>query len=171
MSSVIAQVKDGKVTVLDEIVLSRASTYQACEEFGRRFPAHERGLIVYADASGAKMQTTGKTDLAILREFLHGDRYGEVTFKVPKSNPSVRERVMLMNVKLAGDGGAAPLLIDPRCQELVKDFEQVTYKENSQVVDKERDWRRTHLSDALGYLVWQECRGGMPPGERGQRIV
>lgn len=171
MSSVIAQVKDGKVTVLDEIVLSRASTYHACEEFERRFPEHRAGLTVYADASGAKMQTTGKTDLAILREFLRGDRYGEVQFKVPKSNPAVRERVMLMNVKLAEDGGAAPVRIDPRCRELVKDFEQVTYKENSQVIDKERDSRRTHLSDALGYLVWQECRGGMMPGERGQRIV
>ena len=63
------------------------------------------------------------------------------------------------------------MLIDPRCRELVKDFEQVTYKENSQVVDKERDPRRTHLSDALGYLVWQECRGGIMPGEKGQRIV
>jgi len=39
---------------------------------------------------------------------------------------------------------------------LIKDFEQVTYKENSQVMDKDRDSRRTHLSDALGYLVWQE---------------
>jgi hypothetical protein len=171
MSSVIAQVRDGKVTVFDEIVLHRASTHQACEEFEGRFPEHAGGLTVYADASGGHMQTTGKTDIAILREFLNGDRYGGVQFKVPKANPAVRERVMLMNVKLAGHGAAAPLLIDPRCKELVKDFEQVTYKENSQVIDKERDWRRTHLSDALGYLVWQECRGGMIPGERGQRIV
>ncbi len=171
MSSVIAQVSGGKVTVIDEIVLSRASTYQACEEFETRFPEHEAGLTVYADASGSRMQTTGTTDLAILRDFLQGDRYGVVDFKIPKSNPAVRERVMLMNVKLAGLGGEMPLQVDPRCRELVKDFEQVTYKEDSQVIDKERDSRRTHLSDALGYLVWQECRGGMKPGERGQRIV
>ena len=54
----------------------------------------------------------------------------------------------------------------PRCKELIKDFEQVTYKENSQVIDKERDPRRTHLSDALGYLVWQEFRGGETVGEQ-----
>ncbi len=171
MSSVVAQVRDGKVIVLDEIVLSRASTYQACEEFERRFPGHESGLTVYADASGGRMQTTGKSDMAILESFLHGNQYGTVDFKVPKANPAVRERVMLMNVKMSGENGASPVLIDPRCRELVKDFEQVTYKENSQVIDKERDPRRTHLSDALGYLVWQECRGGMMPGERGQRIV
>jgi hypothetical protein len=171
MASVVAQIRDGKVMVLDEIVLSRATTYQACEEFERRFPGHLCGLTVYADASGAKMQTTGKADLVILQEHLQGERYGGVTFKVPKSNPAVRERVMLMNVKLSGNGGPPQVLIDRKCRELVKDFEQVTYKENSQVVDKERDPRRTHLSDALGYLVWQECRGGMMPGEKGQRIV
>ncbi len=34
MCSVIAQVRrDGRVVVLDEIVLSRASTYEACSEF------------------------------------------------------------------------------------------------------------------------------------------
>jgi len=171
MASVVAQIKDGKVIVLDEIALSRATTYQACEEFERRYPNHLCGLTVYADASGAKMQTTGKTDLAILQESLLAERYGGVQLKVPRANPVVRERVMLMNVKLSGNGGAPQILIDPRCRELVKDFEQVTYKENSQVIDKERDPRRTHLSDALGYLVWQECRGGVMPGEKGQRIV
>jgi hypothetical protein len=27
------------------------------------------------------------------------------------------------------------------------------------------------LSDALGYLVWQECNGLPPIGERGQRLM
>jgi hypothetical protein len=48
------------------------------------------------------------------------------------------------------------MMIDPRCKELIQDFEQVSYKEDSTEVDKNKDRRRTHLSDALGYLVWQE---------------
>ena len=81
-------------------------------------------------------------------------------FRIPKSNPAVRDRVTLMNAKLAvGGRGARLLQVHPRCRELIQDFEQVTYKENSQVIDKDRDPKRTHLSDALGYLVWQECRG------------
>ncbi len=27
------------------------------------------------------------------------------------------------------------------------------------MIDKDRDPKRTHLSDALGYLVWQEFQG------------
>jgi Terminase large subunit, T4likevirus-type, N-terminal len=169
MSSVIAQVhKDGLVVVLDEIVLSRASTYDACSEFISRFESHAGGLIVYADASGARMQTSGKTDLLILREALKN--YGRVQYRIPKANPLVRDRVTLMNARLAAADGSRWLLVHPRCQELIRDFEQVIYKEGSQVVDKDRDKRRTHLSDALGYLVWQECGGRGTVGEMGKRL-
>lgn len=170
MCSVIGQVhQDGRVVVLDEIVLSRASTYDACAEFLERFPGHSGGLVVYADATGARLQTTGKTDLEILRESLAD--YGQVEFKIPKSNPAVRDRVTLMNAKLAAADGTRLLRIDPRCEEVIRDFEQVLYKEGSQAIDKDRDPRRTHLSDALGYLVWQECGCRETVGEMGKRLL
>ena len=171
MCSVVAQVSDEQVTVLDEIVLSRASTHDACEEFGERFRGHAAGLLVYADATGARLQTSGTTDLEILKKFFRGEAYGEVKYRIPKSNPAVRERVMLMNAKLQSASGERRLKVHPRCKELIKDFEQVTYKENSLIVDKDRDPRRTHLSDALGYLVWQECKLSGGVGERGGRLL
>jgi hypothetical protein len=171
MSSVIAQVDGEKVTAVDEIVLSRATTQQACEEFETRFPRHAAGLVVYADATGTRMQTTGTSDVAVLKAFFRGGDWGEVTFRVPPSNPAVRDRVAVMNAKLAAANGARTLTVDTRCRELIKDLEQVVFKENSQVIDKERDPKRTHLSDALGYLVWQEFQGRLPIGERGERLV
>ena len=86
-------------------------------------------------------------------------------FKIPKSNPAVRDRVTLMNSKLESAGGERRLAIHPRCKELIKDFEQVTYKENSLVIDKDRDPKRTHLSDALGYLAV----AGVPGRDEGGR--
>ncbi len=165
MCSVVAQVAGDGVVVLDEIVLSRSTTQQACEEFQNRFPEHGAGLKVYADASGAHMQTTGTSDLAVLKKFFRSGEYGAVEFKVPRSNPAVRDRVMVVNVAFQG------MKIDARCKELIKDLEQVAYKENTQVIDKDRDPRRTHLSDALGYLVWQELRVGEKVGERGTRLI
>jgi hypothetical protein len=171
MCSVIAQASGEEVVVLDEIVLPRASTKDACEEMARRFPAHGRGLVVYADATGARLQTSGTTDLKILRDFFGDGEYGEVVFKVPKSNPAVRERVALMNGKLESAAGLRMLRVNARCRELIKDLEQVGYKENSLLIDKDKDPKRTHLSDALGYLVWQECRGPEGVGERGMRLL
>ena len=165
MCSVVAQVEGDGVLVLDEIVLSRATTQQACEEFQSRFPEHGAGVKVYADASGSHMQTTGTSDLAVLKKFFRSGEYGAVEFKVPRSNPAVRDRVMVVNVAFER------MKIDARCKELIKDLEQVAYKENTQVIDKDRDPRRTHLSDALGYLVWQELRVGEKVGERGKRLI
>ena len=81
MCSVVAQVEGERVRVLDEIVLSRASTQDACEEFERAVSGACGGLVVYADATGARMQTTGTTDVAILREFFRSGEYGDVEFQ------------------------------------------------------------------------------------------
>jgi hypothetical protein len=51
------------------------------------------------------------------------------------------------------------------------DFEEVTFKPDSSVIDKDKDPKRTHLSDALGYLIWQECRPGVAFGEQGKRLI
>jgi hypothetical protein len=117
------------------------------------------------------MQTTGKSDLQILTRALKEAGYRAADFRIPKSNPAIRERVMLLNAKLKSADGERLLKVDPKCKELIADFEQVTYKEGSQVIDKERDSRRTHLSDALGYLVWQEQWGRGSVGERNLRLV
>ena len=171
MCSVVAQVKDGMVSAIDEIVISRASTGDACEEFHSRFPKHEAGICVYGDATGSRLQTAGTTDYRVIREFFYREGYRNVSYKVPKSNPPVRERTALVNAKLKSAAGEKQLVISRKCVELVKDLEEVTYKADSGVIDKERDPRRTHLSDALGYLIWQECRPQAPVGEQGQRLL
>ena len=89
---------------------------------------------------------------------------------MPQSNPAVRERVNLMNAKLRSAAGEIGLLVDGKCKELIKDFEQVAYKADTCQIDKDRDRMRTHLSDALGYLLWQECRPRQTIGERQGRI-
>ncbi len=171
MSSVVAQIAGGAVTVLDEIVISRASTEQACEEFHARFPRHDAGLCIYGDASGSRMQTTGTTDYQVIREYFHREGYLNVSYKVPRANPPVRERTALVNAKLKSASGEIQLRVSRKCKELIKDLEEVTYKPDSSVIDKDKDSRRTHLSDALGYLVWQECRPQAPVGEQGRRLI
>jgi hypothetical protein len=169
MCSVIAQVeRGGEVSVLDEIALRRATTEQACEEFEKRFGLPRAGVVVYGDASGASMNTTGHSDYQVIREYF-ATRLAGVVYKIPKANPAVRERVSLVNARLRNARGDVQLYVDPRCKELIDDFEQVSYEEESTQIDKDKDRKRTHLSDALGYLVWQEDRSGTI-GERRERL-
>lgn len=170
MSSVVAQIQDGRIHVLDEIVIRHGTTRQACAAFKAKFPKHPPGVWVYGDASGYAQQTSGMSDYDMLRdEFMLWSVY-EVALKVPKSNPSVRDRIHLVNTKLHSASGDVAILIDPKCKELIMDFEQVSYKGDSGQIDKDRDRMRTHVSDALGYLIWQECRPLPPIGEQTQRL-
>lgn len=171
MASVVAQVCRGEVSVLDELVLRHASTEDACEEFSKRFPDHRAGVVIYGDASGNNQHTTGTSDYEIIREYFRRNYGARVTYKIPNANPQVRERVNLTNMCLRNAAGEIRLRVDRRCKELIKDFEQVSYKADSTQVDKEKDRRRTHVSDALGYLVWQECRPSQRIGEQGMRLL
>jgi phage terminase large subunit len=166
MSSLIVQIVGGKVRVLDEIVIRRGTTQQACEEFLKRFPKQQAGVAVYGDASGYREQTTGSSDYQIIREYFQIHASTPAQYRVPKANPSVRERINLTNSKLRSAAGDIGIQVDPRCKELIKDLEQVCFKEDSNQIDKDRDRLRTHLSDALGYLLWQECRPLRSIGER-----
>lgn len=171
MCSVVAQ-RDGEtLAVLDEIVLSRASTLEACQAFQARFPQHEAGVCIYGDASGNRMQTAGASDYVIVRDFFRRTGYRNLRYKLARANPPVRERTALVNARLRTASGEKRLLVDPRCTELIKDLEQVTYKPDSVQLDKDKDPRRTHLSDALGYLVWQEYRPQAAMGEKNQRLL
>ena len=171
MSSIVAQIEGRMVFVLDEIALRHASTHEACEEFEKRFPNHRSGVVIYGDASGNNQHTTGTSDYQIVREYFRVGYGARVTYKVPKANPSVRERIMLTNAKLCSASGELRMLVDAKCKELIKDFEQVSYKADSNAIDKEKDRRRTHLSDALGYLLWQECRPQPAIGEHQERLI
>ena len=169
MCSVIAQVeRNGEVRVLDEIALRRATTEQACEEFEKRFGRVPAGVVVYGDASGASMNTTGYSDYQVIRDYF-ASRRAKVVYRVPKANPPVRDRVSLVNARLRNARDEVRLFVDPKCRELIEDFEQVSYQEDSTQIDKDKDRKRTHLSDALGYLIWQEDRSGTI-GERGERL-
>jgi phage terminase large subunit len=83
----------------------------------------------------------------------------------------VRERVALVNAKLFSASEEVQLLVHPRCKGLIADFEEITFKPDTSVIDKEKDSKRTHLSDALGYLIWQECRPRVSFGEQSRRLI
>jgi hypothetical protein len=94
-----------------------------------------------------------------------------VSYRVPKANPAVLDRIRKVNALLTNAMGEVGLEVSSKCKELIKDFEEVMYKTGSGVIDKLRDPLRTHASDALGYVIW-ELYGEKPKaGNRCERIL
>lgn len=170
MSSVVAQLRDGVLEVLDEIVLSRATTEEACAEFARRYPEWPQGLVIYADSSAHQQQTTGLSDADMISGFFAQHARQTVHVRIPRCNPGVRERVNLTNARLKSASGDIGLTVDERCRELIKDFEEVEWVEGTYELNKTKDLKRTHLSDALGYLVWAEFGVKKTAGLRNRRL-
>jgi len=65
--------------------------------------------------------------------------------------------------------------VDPHCQHLIQDFEQVSWKAdphgNPLVELDKSDAKRTHVSDALGYLVAREFPMKPARGERSGPMI
>jgi hypothetical protein len=171
MSSVVAQIVDDQVRVVDEVVLRQSTTVQACEEFLRRYPRHPAGLHIYGDASGYQHQTTGYSDYEMIMDYLTDNSNYTPIYRTPKANPEVQQRVNLMNAKMLSARGDRTMWVDPQCKELIKDFEEVCFRSEDGKIDKEKDRMRTHTSDALGYLVWQEFCAVKWAGGQQKRLV
>jgi len=200
LCSVVGQTVNGRVHILNELVLPGSHTLAACEEFLSRtkqwsiapeplelpedmdetfeemLRQYEPALLnvyVYGDATAEQRRTSAaRTDWQIVRDFFgrYPDRF-KVQFRVPRSNPPVKDRVNCVNAMLRNYAGQHRLLIDPKCKGLIKDFEQVCWKvdpHGNQLADLDKsDPMRTHLSDAAGYLLAREFPMRALRGERG----
>ncbi|HYZ84810.1 MAG TPA: hypothetical protein VE621_10420, partial [Bryobacteraceae bacterium] len=156
--------------VLDEIVVEQATTFDACNEFHTRYWDHPGDILIYGDASGNSLKTSGTTDYDMIRQFFSRHRARPVRYLIPTKNPAVRDRILMMNSMLRSADGQVRLRISPKCKRTIRDLQEVTYKGDTGLIDKLRDPKLTHLSDALGYLIWQECRPQPTFGEQNRRL-
>lgn len=178
MTSVLCQVEIGLgagvrgstvhmiVRVLDEIALMSSNVGEACEAFEKKTQewAFKWGgalnVKVYGDATGnSRTHTTGASCYSIIREFFKTRPHYRVGYNVKNSNPLIRDRVNAVNAKLCAQDGTRSLFIDPKCQALQRDLEQVVWKVDANkkpTGDLDQSGGLTHISDALGYFIDSE---------------
>lgn len=179
MTSVLAQCYEAHgrktVHVLREFALPDSHVIEACKEFVRRTQDWVRNLDrplevqVYGDATGGNPNAAsqGESCWSLVEKFMSRQRDYRCDFRYPRSNPTVVDRINAMNMMLCsfGDGhkdaGQRSLFIDESCGELILDFEDVSWKVDAAgitypEIDKAKNPKRTHLSDALGYYIYQE---------------
>jgi Terminase large subunit, T4likevirus-type, N-terminal len=181
LCSVLAQVHEGRVHILEEMILPDSNTLAACEELLSRTQKWNTGVplnvYVYGDATAEQRRTSAsRTDWQIVKEFFgrYADRY-HAHFRVPSSNPPVKDRINCVNALLRNHAGQHRMLVDQSCKHLIKDFEQVCWKADphgNPLADLDKsDPMRTHASDAVGYLVAHQFPMRSPSGERSGPMI
>lgn len=158
MSWVIAQRHGQELFIIDEISLKDTNTAETLNVLYERYRNHTGGFVFYGDAAGRQRHTCAAVSdyVQIMNDKRFADEItGRVNIRYLRSNPAVADRAASVNAMLRNAAGERRLKIASRCVELIKDFEFITYRENSREMDKS-DPKRTHMSDALGYLVHRE---------------
>ena len=147
----------------DEIHVENTNTMECAEELGRRLLALKANgsltgsnpqVILCGDATGnSRHSSATESDYAIICGKL--DSLGiKWTNATPKANPPVTERVNTVNARLKSADGTVNFFYDPiKCPRLKKDFDRVSWKDGSSILDQVTDKSLTHASDSIGYAV------------------
>lgn len=175
MTAILAQCRNGRISVLKEIVLPASNTAEMTREFFRRttpWAEHARGGLkveIYGDATGGATSAAsgGDSNWSIIHKLFASRSEYDATFQYRRANPALVDRINAVNGLLRSfneeDGPRFPrvrLCIDPSCRELLADLEEVNWKVDAHgntypELDK-RNPKRTHVSDALGYYCEAE---------------
>tara|TARA_R100000152_G_scaffold18399_1_gene10199 strand:+ start:10253 stop:11479 length:1227 start_codon:yes stop_codon:yes gene_type:complete len=147
MCAVVSQMHaNGKVQVINEFKIRHSGgkeliTEQMAIMIKDNYP--NQVYYCYPDPSGKQRKTSSiETDHDILRQ-------NGFILRFKKQAPRVVDRVNAVN-KLFDN-----LIIDPKCKNLIADFEQVVNKEGTRDIDKSNP-ELTHMSDGFGYFVEYE---------------
>jgi len=111
--------------------------------------SYNGSLMIFGDATGRQRHSdSNQSNWEIIKQaFLNA------VFEVGVSNPAIQDRVNAVNCKLANSQNKIGIIINSEgCEDLIKDFEQVTYKQNSEIIDSSNP-ERTHNADNLGYMI------------------
>lgn len=148
MATIIAQRVADECHVLDALEIPTSNTEELATELKHRYPG--RRIVVCPDPSGRARKTSaavGITDFTIL------ERAG-FEVRADSRAPLVVDRVNVVQSMLQSADGRRRLRIHPRATKLVRALDGLTYKEHTSQPDKSTGL--DHITDALGYLCWQE---------------
>lgn len=129
---------------IDEIVMHGSNTTELAQEIRTRYPRSK--VFVYPDPSGNQRRTSAnsQTDHSILQN------EGFIV-KAPRKHDPVRDRINATNARLCNSEAIRHLFISKSCKYTIECLEKYTYKEGTQVPDKNSGF--DHMFDALSYCV------------------
>lgn len=154
MSSAICQVIDGKPYVVDEIILESAVARESAAEFIEKYKGHERQTIrIYGDASGHAGEKHGHaSDYIEIRQALQAAGFENVTMKVPRSNPSIKDGQNSLRAKILNAAGERSFFVNPaKAKHVDKGLKTTQLKEGSTFQEEDSPYQ--HVTTALRYMT------------------
>lgn len=159
----IFQIVGKELVMVDEIAgITPGNTVKAvCNEFARRYPAHNTGLFVYGDATANKEDTKMETGMNFYRLILDNLKQYRPSSRVLRANPSVVMRGNWINTVFEKELGGVKFTISSKCKRMINDL--VLLKEaadGTKLKEMETDTKTKvryqkvgHFSDLFDYIA------------------
>lgn len=137
--------------VLEAHEIQTSHTLEVAQYLRSKYP--DRHLVACPDPSARRRSTNapgGVTDFTILRDH-------QIEVWAPNTAPAIVDRVNNVNANLEDANGDRHVYLQAgTCRPLVRALEGLTYKDDTNLVDKTSGL--DHSADAFGYLLWTAFR-------------
>lgn len=151
MAWVMCHMVDGKLHVFDELFIRGTNTKQTLQELYNRYPTHKAGWIFIGDATSRARKTAASAS-----DYVQIANFGLFSPKhlfYPDKNPAVADRIACCNAAICNAKDERRVFVNPKCTNLIKDFQFRYYKEGTSIINDSGDLG--HITDAIGYVIWQ----------------
>lgn len=161
MITEVAQLWGNKFKFFDELVIADGGNIpDMVEKFYERYHDWRSPIWLYGDQTGSNRGSqTGISDWHAIMNCLRPHNF-TVAKKIPEKNPFVSMRLNSMQMAFKDEHGESHVEIDPRCRELIEDFESVLLDPGGGIKKsrkpQEAYYQRSHASDGASYLVAYE---------------
>lgn len=157
MSSGIAVKRGDEFYILDEIVLTSATTLESAIEFVERYKDHEnRKVIIYGDPAGRAGEKHGKqSDYTLMEDYLKGAGW-KFERRVKKKHPAIKDRQNAVRAVIRNANDETRLYVNKdKAPYAHKGLGTAQLQKGSTFQEAESDYQ--HITTAIGYMIDYEC--------------
>jgi hypothetical protein len=145
--------RNGKIYILDEIILESAITTQSTIEFIERYKNHKnKNVVVYGDPAGKAGEKHGhSSDYTQIEDTLRENGW-VFKRKVKPAAPAIRDRQNAVRAKIKNTKGEISLYVNPaKAIYADKGLSTVQAKKGSTFQEKETEYQ--HITTGIGYYI------------------
>jgi len=153
MSSAIGVLRNGKIYILDEIILESAISTQSTLEFVERYKDHKKKkVIVYGDPAGRAGEKHGhSSDYTQIESTLRENGW-TYQRKVKSKAPAIKDRQNAVRAKIKNTKGEVNLYVNPvKAKYADKGLSTVQTKKGSTFQEIETEYQ--HITTGIGYYI------------------
>lgn len=156
MSSGIGVRRGNDFYILDEIILTSATSRQSALEFVEKYKNHaNRKVIIYGDPAGRAGEKHGHaSDYTEMEQVLRTNNW-QVERRVKPAAPAIKDRQNSVRAKIRNAAGETSLFVNiDKAKYAHKGLATVQIKKGSTFLEEDSDYQ--HITTAIGYCVDHE---------------